>query len=204
MSDETYYDVVVIGGAPGGYVAAKRAIRRRWLCRSTSRETLRPRRVVLVGDRGIITTARIEHDLKPAGLDWITALRAPAIQALAADDGPLQLSFFDDRDLTEIVSPDYRLIVCRNGGSDGGAGAQARGPARSIRRGSRQDLGSHNAPAIPCAAPHRVFAHHSCHAQQRWVDRVAAQRRDVRDSTGVRNRQNRRAQHIALRPAHSG
>ncbi|HEX9206682.1 MAG TPA: IS1634 family transposase [Steroidobacteraceae bacterium] len=75
------------------------------------------RRVVLVGDRGMITTARIEHDLKPAGLDWITALRAPAIQALAADDGPLQLSLFDDRDMAEIVSPDYpgeRLIVCRN------------------------------------------------------------------------------------------
>src|SRR5512144_1228543 len=65
------------------------------------------RRVVLVGDRGMITTARIEHDLKPAGLDWITALRAPAIQALAADDGPLQLSLFDDRDMAEIVSPDY-------------------------------------------------------------------------------------------------
>ena len=76
------------------------------------------RRVALVGDRGMITTARIEHDLKPAGLDWITALRAPAIQALAADDGRLQLSLFDDRDMAEIVSPDYpgeRLIVCRNG-----------------------------------------------------------------------------------------
>jgi hypothetical protein len=76
------------------------------------------RRVALVGDRGMITTARIEHDLKPAGLDWITALRAPAIQALAADDGPLQLSLFDDHDMAEIVSPDYpgeRLIVCRNG-----------------------------------------------------------------------------------------
>jgi hypothetical protein len=75
------------------------------------------KRVVLVGDRGMITTARIEQDLKPAGLDWITALRAPAIQALAADDGPLQLSLFDDRDMAEIASPDYpgeRLIVCRN------------------------------------------------------------------------------------------
>ena len=60
---------------------------------------------------------RIEQDLKPAGLDWITALRAPAIQALAADGGPLQLSLFDDRDLAEITSPDHpgeRLIVCRN------------------------------------------------------------------------------------------
>ena len=74
-------------------------------------------RVVLVGDRGMITNARLEKDLKPAGLDWITALRAPAIQALAADGGPLQLSLFDQRDLAEIASPDYpgeRLIVCRN------------------------------------------------------------------------------------------
>jgi Transposase DDE domain len=76
------------------------------------------RRVVLVGDRGMITTARIAEELKPAGLDWITALRAPAIQALAAEDGPLQLSLFDDRDMAEVVSPKYpgeRLIVCRNG-----------------------------------------------------------------------------------------
>jgi hypothetical protein len=73
-------------------------------------------RVVLVGDRGLITSARIAEDLIPAGLDWITALRAPAIQRLAAD-GPLQLSLFDERDLAEIESPDYpgeRLIVCRN------------------------------------------------------------------------------------------
>jgi hypothetical protein len=75
------------------------------------------RRVVLVGDRGMITQARITEELQPAGLDWITALRAPDIQALAADDGPLQISLFDERDLVEITSPDYpceRLIVCRN------------------------------------------------------------------------------------------
>jgi hypothetical protein len=74
-------------------------------------------RVVLVGDRGMITEARIREDLAPAGLDWLTALRAPAIQALAADNGPLQLSLFDEHDMAEIVSPDYpgeRLIVCRN------------------------------------------------------------------------------------------
>ncbi|HSC00498.1 MAG TPA: IS1634 family transposase [Gemmatimonadales bacterium] len=76
-----------------------------------------PRRIVLVGDRGMITSARIAEDLTPAGLDWITALRAPAIQRLAAEAGPLQLSLFDQRDLAEIESPDYpgeRLIVCRN------------------------------------------------------------------------------------------
>jgi hypothetical protein len=55
--------------------------------------------------------------VRPAGLDWLTALRVPAIQKLAAADGPLQLSLFDERDLAEIQSPDYpgeRLIVCRN------------------------------------------------------------------------------------------
>jgi hypothetical protein len=75
------------------------------------------KRVVMVGDRGMITQARIEHELKPAGLDWITALRAPAIQQLAAEGGPLQLSLFDERDLAEIESPDFpgeRLVVCKN------------------------------------------------------------------------------------------
>ena len=75
-------------------------------------------RVAVVGDRGMITAARIRDDLKPAGLDWITCLRAPAIQALAAGNGPLQLSLFDERDLAEISAPELfpgeRLIVCRN------------------------------------------------------------------------------------------
>jgi len=73
-------------------------------------------RVVLVGDRGMITEARIRQDVKPAGLDFITALRAPAIRKLV-DAGELQLSLFDDRDLAEITSLDYpgeRLVVCRN------------------------------------------------------------------------------------------
>jgi Transposase DDE domain len=73
-------------------------------------------RVVLVGDRGMLTQARIEKDLRPAGLDWISALRAPAVRGLV-DGGALQLSLFDDRDLAEITSPDYpgeRLVVCRN------------------------------------------------------------------------------------------
>ena len=73
-------------------------------------------RVVLVGDRGMITQARLEKTLKPAGLDWITALRAPAIRSLA-EAGALQLSLFDERDLAEITAPDYpgeRLVACRN------------------------------------------------------------------------------------------
>src|SRR5712691_5696045 len=72
--------------------------------------------VVLVGDRGMITQARISEDIKPVGLDWITALRAPAIKALC-DGGALQMSLFDDRDMAAITSPDFpgeRLIVCRN------------------------------------------------------------------------------------------
>jgi hypothetical protein len=72
--------------------------------------------VVLVGDRGMITQARISEDVKPAGMDWITALRAPSIKALV-QGGALQLSLFDDRDMAAITSPDYpaeRLIVCRN------------------------------------------------------------------------------------------
>lgn len=66
----------------------------------------------------MITSARIGTDLRPAGVDWITCLRAPAIQALAAENGPLQLSLFDERDLAEISAPEMfpgeRLIVCRN------------------------------------------------------------------------------------------
>ena len=72
--------------------------------------------VVLVGDRGLITQARIDEDLAPAGLDWITALRAPAIRGLV-EGGALQLTLFDERDMAAITSPDYpgeRLIVCRN------------------------------------------------------------------------------------------
>jgi Transposase DDE domain len=76
------------------------------------------KRVVMVGDRGMITDARIRDDLKPAGIDWITALRAPSIQQLAAENGPLQLSLFDERDLAEIESeelfPGERLVVCKN------------------------------------------------------------------------------------------
>jgi transposase len=73
-------------------------------------------RVVLVGDRGMITEARLNKTIKPAGLDWITALRAPAIRDLAKA-GAISRSLFDERDLAEITSPDYpdeRLVVCRN------------------------------------------------------------------------------------------
>jgi hypothetical protein len=84
---------------------------------SKLRERFGLRRVVLVGDRGMITSARIEQDLRPVeGMEWITALRGPAIRKLA-DSGALDMSLFDERDLAEISSPDFpgeRLIVCRN------------------------------------------------------------------------------------------
>jgi Transposase DDE domain len=73
-------------------------------------------RVVLVGDRGMLTAARLREDVRPAGLDWITALRAPQVKALVRD-GNLQLSLFDQTDLAEITSPDFpgeRLVACKN------------------------------------------------------------------------------------------
>jgi hypothetical protein len=81
------------------------------------RERFRLSRVVWVADRGLITEQRIEAELRPElGFDWITALRAPAVQALHRD-GDLQLSLFDEQDLAEITSeafPGERLIACRN------------------------------------------------------------------------------------------
>jgi hypothetical protein len=73
-------------------------------------------RVVMVGDRGMITQARITDEIKSAGLDWITALRAPAIKGLL-QSGALQLSLFDQRDIASITTPAFpneRLVVCRN------------------------------------------------------------------------------------------
>ena len=80
--------------------------------------------MVMVGDRGMITSARIDAlnqredgTPQPDTYGWITALRAPAIRKLMADDGPLQLSLFGQQDLAEITSEDFpgeRLIACRN------------------------------------------------------------------------------------------
>jgi hypothetical protein len=88
------------------------------------RDKFRLRDMVMVGDRGMITSARIAALNQPQDgtarsdpYGWITALRAPAIKKLMADDGPLQLSLFDEQDLAEITSPDFpgeRLIACRN------------------------------------------------------------------------------------------
>ena len=73
-------------------------------------------KVVLVGDRGMLTAARLREDVRPEGLDWITALRAPQVKKLVRD-GDLQLSLFDVQDLAEITSPDFpgeRLVACMN------------------------------------------------------------------------------------------
>ena len=70
-----------------------------------------------VGDRGMITSARIEQVLKPAGMDWVSSLRAPQIAQLATEHGPFQPSLFDERNLLELISqhfPGERLVVCRN------------------------------------------------------------------------------------------
>jgi hypothetical protein len=81
-------------------------------------------KMVMVGDRGMITSARIaalnqagDGTARPDPYGWVTALRAPAIRKLMAEDGPLQLSLFDEQDLAEITSPDFpgeRLVACRN------------------------------------------------------------------------------------------
>jgi hypothetical protein len=73
-------------------------------------------RVILVGDRGMLTAARLREDVAPAHLDWITALRAPQVKKLTRD-GDLQLTLFDVQDLAEITSPDFpgeRLVACMN------------------------------------------------------------------------------------------
>lgn len=74
-------------------------------------------RIAWAGDRGMLTSARIEQVLKPQGMDWVSSLRAPQIAQLAAEHGPFQPSLFDQRNLLELTSqhfPGERLVVCRN------------------------------------------------------------------------------------------
>jgi Transposase DDE domain len=83
----------------------------------TVKDTFKLKDMVMVGDRGMITSARVQELRELGGFGWVTALRAPAIAALAADDGPLQMSLFDQVNLAEITHPDYpgeRLVACRN------------------------------------------------------------------------------------------
>jgi hypothetical protein len=81
------------------------------------KDTFKLKDMVMVGDRGMITSARVQELRELGGFGWVTALRAPAIAALAADDRPLQMSLFDQVNLAEITHPHYpaeRLIACRN------------------------------------------------------------------------------------------
>jgi len=101
-------------GDPGAFTAIVKVVR----------DKFGLAKMVMVGDRGMITSARIQAmnqlqdgTQRPDTYEWITALRAPAIKKLMADDGPLQLSLFDQQDLAEITSEDFpgeRLIACRN------------------------------------------------------------------------------------------
>ena len=101
-------------GDPGAFTAIVDVVRKKFGLRE----------MVMVGDRGMITSARIralnqaeDGTPRPDAYGWITALRAPAIKKLMAGDGPLQLSLFDEQDLAEITSPDFpgeRLVACRN------------------------------------------------------------------------------------------
>jgi len=91
---------------PTAFISALEAVRTRFFLKE----------VVMVGDRGMITSARIEALRSLGGISWITCLRAPAIRALA-EQGALQLTLFDETNLAEITHPDYpgeRLVACRN------------------------------------------------------------------------------------------
>jgi transposase len=100
----------VVKGNTAGPVAFKSVI-------SKVRKEFGLKDLVFVGDRGMITKTRIAELRGLEGAGWVTALRAPDIAALAADDGPLQLSLFDEQNFAEITHPDYpgeRLVCCRN------------------------------------------------------------------------------------------
>jgi Transposase DDE domain len=101
--------VEVVAGNTGDPAAFQAAV-------TTVRERFKLERLVLVGDRGMITSARVQALRELGGMGWITCLRASAIKALATD-GALQLSLFDQTNLAEITHPDFpgeRLVCCRN------------------------------------------------------------------------------------------
>ncbi len=110
-----------------------------------------------VGDRGMLTQARIDTVLRPAGLDWVSSLRAPQMAALAQEKGPFQPSLFDERNLLEVTSeafPGERLIVCRNPLLAEERTPQARGLAAGHRSRTDQDRRSDHARTQP-AQGHR-------------------------------------------------
>jgi transposase len=147
----------------------------------TVRNTSGLKKMVMAGDRGMITSARIEAIRELDGkYAWITALRAPAIRKLMEDDGPLQLSLFDEQDLAEITSEDFpgeRLVACRS-------------PALADERArKREDLLAATekllAPVIARVAAGR--------AQERRRDRQEGRggHRQVQDGQALRGRHHR-------------
>ena len=127
---------------------------------STQIEKLKQRfrldRVVMVGDRGMITQARIADEIKSAGLDWITALRAPAIKGLL-QSGALQLSLFDQRDIASITTPAFpneRLVVCRNAD----LAAERRRKRKELLAATERDLARIQAAVLRRRAPLRGAA----------------------------------------------
>ena len=113
-------------------------------------------KVVLVGDRGQTpTAARLREDVRPEGLDWITALRAPQVKKLVRD-GDLQLSLFDVQDLAEITSPDFpgeRLVACMNPFLEAGPGPA--GTRESLLAATEADLAKIAAACARARAPLR-------------------------------------------------
>ena len=160
------------------------------------RDTLGIARLVLVGDRGMITSARIEalrelNDNPDTATDfgWITALRAPAIAKLATEDGPLQMSLFDTQDLAEITHPDYpgeRLIACRN-------------PALAIERARKRSelLAATEQGARTYRRPGRV-RHPGRGGQDRHRGRQS--HREIQDGQALSHHHHRHRLHIRSRP----
>src|ERR1700760_856453 len=133
-------------------------------------------KVVLVGDRGMLTAARLREDVGPAGLDWITALRAPQVKKLVRG-GDLQLSLFDVQDLAEITSPDFpgeRLIACMNPFLE----AERARKRESLLAAAEADL---EKIAAACARARRPLRGRDTIAVR--VDRVLAKRKTARHFT---------------------
>jgi Transposase DDE domain len=133
-------------------------------------------KVVLVGDRGMLTAARLRQDVAPAHLDWITALRAPQVRKLVRG-GDLQLTLFDVQDLAEITSPDFpgeRLVACMN---PFGEAERAR-KRESLLAATEADLGK---IAAACARTRRPLRGTDKIAVR--VDRVLSRRKVARHFT---------------------
>ena len=144
-------------------------------------------KVVLVGDRGMLTAARLREDVAPAHLDWITALRAPQVKALVRG-GDLQLTLFDTQDLAEITSPDFpgeRLVACMNPFLE----AERARKRESLLAATEADLGK-IAAACARAPPAAARPGQDCRAGEQGPEpaqgRQALHRRDRRGSRPLR------------------